>query len=582
MTEQEQAPSPIPGRGWPDVSIQVLQMLGKLGPAAIIVGGLLFALYMFFTAISEAQLRADQQTQAKLEAAQNALVKTYSAIGDLSSQQIANVQKLLKLNEDVATSTETRRKQLDEIQDRADEQRKLAEAAKKQAEQARAEADKARAEADKSREEAEKAQADLDSLNKTTEQKKALAERELRKLEQNRAELRAELESVQKDIEKKSAVLEARAETIEELREQLETLAKQVAGRTTDAAGTQLAQTYLEQEAFRTPRNLLTSAAAQPGRKAFENLSALDGLREEHLRPLLEEGMGFAFWTRMYAKDEDEGGYFGSVEQDEDRYLYPIWIGTDQGRVFDVEYAKEVFAVELPSVDDWYVKGVATYFVEFEGTPEADVFELDARKASWRFETLVLAGEEVLQQEVEIELVYGEERGMRFLTIGELALNYPEQYAALTEDESVEHRLLLGQRMRDRAQDFDAAQLTGMDEVEFPQGLRQGFANFLNAVVRRDASAVTYLAETSYLDEQDLGRIAAEVLKDDFSIDAVSAMLSEQEELVGKGRREGSVWILASYFSPLTKGALHKLRFRFVQRESGWVLADFEPLRHEG
>jgi hypothetical protein len=98
---------------------------------------------MFYQALAEAQLKADLQNQQKLDAAQKALVETYGSISTLSQKQIANVQQMLDLHDELAKATENRRTQLEKIQDKAEEDAKTIRA---EAEAARAEARTARAE----------------------------------------------------------------------------------------------------------------------------------------------------------------------------------------------------------------------------------------------------------------------------------------------------------------------------------------------------------------------------------------------------------------------------------------------------
>lgn len=558
---------PVTGRTNADVISEALQLLGKLGVPAIIVGALLFAFFMFSQMIADAQLRADKQNQEKLDKAQQALIETYSSIGDLSKQQISNVKELLSLNEQVAKTTEEGRLKLEGLRARADEHESAAE--------------KARLEADRFGEQAAAAQAKLDALNEDTALRKRQAERELKNLLNAKGKLQLEYDALQEETEKKKEVLASRAKKIEELRAQLDILARQVTEHPNievlEAEPARLAQEFLEQEASRAPRNLLLAFASKPGVDTFEALEALDGVRDDELLLLLQEGMGFVYWNRIInSVDSNVEAYVGSVGRSDKKYLDNIYIEMDEGRVFDVDGAKEITAFKVRDVEDWY-RTIGYLYVmgldyDVSVNEQIDNFIFNAEKNTWTFSDLFIAK----KPEVKSKLIYGNEEVHRFENLENFETSYPDLYTDLQDDQEFQRRKTLADRMLRRAQEFDAEKLPGINQVQFPKFLRQEFTAFLNAAVNRDSAAENYIAVSGSVGKEDLGVIAAHVLGEGLSVNAISPFLSETRSQVIQSAMDGSVWVVASGLSGLEGGAQKKLSFRFVpDGADGWLLSDF-------
>ena len=596
MTDQE----PRQPRSYADLGVEMIRTLGKLGPVTIVVGGLLFAGYMYYQALTEAQFKADQQNQEKLEAAQKALIETYDSISALSQKQLSNVQQMLDLHDAVAAATEKQRSLQNEAETKAEAARAEAEAARaevaklkadaealrNEAEAAQRQSEAALAQAERAKEEAMQLRKDAEAL-RTDTQKMALlrnqAERELAKLEEDRVKLQNEHDKVQDELRKRRETLSARAKQIEELKAQLEELATQVAGAApvdgeSGTDGSRLAQKILEQEASQQPRNLLMAAAQRPGQESFSALIGLDGLKESVLRPLLEEGLGFAGWIRLATRDETEITYFGILDTEDDAYISPLIISLDEGRVFDVLAGKRIFALRLPDVADWDSTEVIAYLESHDGDLESLELTFDASQTLWDLER-ILVKEFGQEDELVTTKVFGEIGELAFTPIGAFATRYPEAYADMRENKDFSTKLELGARMTERAQGFRPAALTGMYNLEPFADLQARFAALLTAAVKRDSSAKDYLMP--YLEPGVVGRVAAAVLSDRFSIDATTATppgTSFTQQSLAPLPEENSIWIIATSLAAHGEDALQRYTFRFARSplEGGvWSLADF-------
>jgi chromosome segregation ATPase len=256
------------GRSYADFGVEIIQIMGKLGPVTIIVAGLLFAFYMFYQALADAQLKADQQNQQKLDAAQKALVETYESISTLSQKQIANVQQMLDLHDELAKATEDRRTQLGKIQDKAEEDAKIiraeAEAARAEARTARAEvaaltaaASALRAEADAARSEARTTLAQAEAAKREAEVLRA----EAQNMNAAAVTAKAEAEAARALADAaKTEAKNARAESEAALAERNRTQAEvEAAQENADAAKTEL-MTLNEQMRVRRDRAQQTSS----------------------------------------------------------------------------------------------------------------------------------------------------------------------------------------------------------------------------------------------------------------------------------------------------------------------------------
>lgn len=84
-----------------DFATELLVVLGRIGPSAIIVGGFLVFSFLFYQEINKVRLDTDKLLQEKTETAQNQLVETYQRMGGMSSQLISNIDNLLKLRREI-------------------------------------------------------------------------------------------------------------------------------------------------------------------------------------------------------------------------------------------------------------------------------------------------------------------------------------------------------------------------------------------------------------------------------------------------------------------------------------------------
>jgi hypothetical protein len=661
------------GRSYADFGVEIIQIMGKLGPVTIIVAGLLFAFYMFYQALADAQLKADQQNQQKLDAAQKALVETYESISTLSQKQIANVQQMLDLHDELAKATEDRRTQLGKIQDKAEEDAKIiraeaeaaraeartaraevaaltaaasalraeadaarsearttlaqAEAAKREAEvlraeaqnmnaaavTAKAEAEAARALADAAKTEAKNARAEseaalaernrtqaeveaaqenadaakteLMTLNEQMRVRRDRAQQELEKLEADRNKLQAERDKVKAELDKRRQTLQARADEIERLKAQLEELATQVASKTAGTTGPsdegeRLAQEILDQDVFQTPLNLLHAAAETRDRASLESLNALVGLKEEILRPLLEEGLGFEAWLRFEDPEEPSVAYLGVLESTDSAHISPVFFVLDEGRVLDVTSAQRVFALRLQDTEDWNRSWIVAYLEAHEGDLEREEVVFDARLDSWNLETVLRASAEEFGDTLIVKRLSGQIADLDFLTVDDFSKGHPEAFADLRYEDEYSAGIELGRRMTRRAQSFDASALAGMNHLEPFPGLPERFAGLLSAAVDRDPSAQDYLAPYA-TPRRAVGAIAAAVLGDDFSIDAATSLAPGQDiaqQQVPATPEEESVWILATALGAQREDALQRYAFNFVrglEADAAWNLLDF-------
>ena len=596
MANQE----PRQPRSYADLGVEMIRTLGKLGPVTIVVGGLLFAGYMYYQALTEAQFKADQQNQQKLEAAQKALIQTYESISALSEKQLANVEQTLNLHDAVTKATQERRTQLAKLQKEAEAQ---AEKARTDAEEARAEAELARVEKAKLRAETETAKQDAEQLRAQQEalrsdsEKMALlrdqAKRELAKLEEDRVKLQREYDKVEEDLRKRRQSLNVRAMEIENLKRELDTLASQVMGAVPEDPESwdelkRLAERILIREATQQPRKLLLAAAQNPGEDNLTALRGLDGLKDEILRPILEEGLGFKAWVRFTDEKYNETTYFGILDTKESSYLSPLAIFMDEGRVFDVLTGKRIFALRFPDVEDWRKLDVVAVLETYDGELEPLETTLDAPLETWDLE-LLLSLELGGGDKMGATKIFGDVGKLPFTPMSVFAEEFPEFYAEIREDGEYRTKLDLGARMTERARGFRAETLEGMWRLDQRPDLQMRFGGLLTKAVSRDlAAARNYLMPA--VGDEDIGRIAAAVLSDRFSIDATSdlppftqqSMVQQslaQQNLAQQGPvDENAIWIVATSLAARGEGALQRYGFRFVRDPMAgevWSLAEF-------
>jgi hypothetical protein len=95
---EEQA---VTGRTPWDFATELLIVLGRIGPAAIIVAGFLIISLLFYQEINEVKSETDKLVRERTEFAQKQLVETYQTMGGMSSQLINNIGNLLKLRREI-------------------------------------------------------------------------------------------------------------------------------------------------------------------------------------------------------------------------------------------------------------------------------------------------------------------------------------------------------------------------------------------------------------------------------------------------------------------------------------------------
>lgn len=148
----------VTGRTPWDAAIEISKTLGTLVPVLLIAAGAVFTIYKFQelsraaqNKMDEARIQASQQFKTELESANKVVRETYTQMGQLSKQQIENVQLLLGLHSDVVKNTEIQRGNLSKYQEEAKKGMKRADMSKNEADTARsvAEADRSKAEESK-------------------------------------------------------------------------------------------------------------------------------------------------------------------------------------------------------------------------------------------------------------------------------------------------------------------------------------------------------------------------------------------------------------------------------------------------
>jgi hypothetical protein len=123
-TRETDAP---PAAGWAGVAQVLLSALGGAAKFAVIVAGLLIALYFFidqqnkiFSEAAKARQQAEENNEKKLEAsdkrlqtsqtqlqnAQSQLLATYHEFQDIGARQVNNLKSVLDLRETVDTQTQ--------------------------------------------------------------------------------------------------------------------------------------------------------------------------------------------------------------------------------------------------------------------------------------------------------------------------------------------------------------------------------------------------------------------------------------------------------------------------------------------
>jgi predicted nucleic acid-binding Zn-ribbon protein len=502
-----QQPAVVGRTPW-DAAVEVASLLGKLTPWIIVAAGVLWAFYkfqeqsnQFQQSLSKAQRETQEQFMADLQAARDALVKTYADIGDLSNQQLDNVRDLLKLNEDVTARLEEQRNSLDQLQQEVEHQQALAVEQVRLAEDAQRAADEAQ------------------ELKQRTDAERSRLEAEL-------AANRAKLAELTGEVETKVAGLNQRAASIDALRAELEQLVQAVLaaeiesiepaanGVSVDTALPPSAVLEIARrinaEILQDPAEILRAHATALTPTTRDDLSKLVGVTENTLADLVAEDLGHELWLRCADIDDGVEFFVGVTRQEPEYYAGVILLEFGDGRVTNVLTVDQMPAMRVQNDRDWNkFDGVIALSSEPNLT---ETFEISANSTEWSLQSDLLGT--FFDQ---IDVLFGETRSVKLLSVEEFAEFSPDTYAMWMND-APDWPPRLNIEMYARSKVFSAADLPGMTQP-MPDDLRNALIAVLDAAVTQNAAVAALLPGSP---TEANGRLAATALRESFKIIAVN------------------------------------------------------------
>jgi len=346
MPETEGRPDPT---GWAGIIQLLINALGGAAKYAVIVAGLLIALYFF---VEQQNKIASESTKARQEAekineeklrdadqrlknAQTQLLDTYTKFQEIGSKQVDNLKEVLALREVVDKEN---RAKIEAIQS---------------------------LEADKRRAETELAQ-------HKTEGEKLNEELKLRKIQIEKARLDFEQERHERQEADRSRLkqLTESAETYNRIRDKLVDLATRV--ENTDGAIEDDTK-GLARQILRTVQDInrrLQEFVQRPNADTFILVKPLMiGMSRDEIMKFDFKALG----ATLYICDSvgHENICIAAISQNDYAYNDVLGISFEKDLAVEIHYAKTLLAIQLHATDDWNKELLASRIISPEGTNSA-------------------------------------------------------------------------------------------------------------------------------------------------------------------------------------------------------------------
>ena len=551
-------PKPSGGVGrtpW-DFATELLVLLGRIGPAAVIVAGILVAGYFFYSEINTARLEADAQLQKKLEAAQTQLVATYEKMSSMSGQLIGNIDKLMDLNSKIQTQVDDARSKLGN----AGQKLETAEREAAQAEQARQ---------------------ILEQRNLEIKQRQAQTQATLATIELKKKQLDDEI----RQLENKRVLAES---ALSQRTQQIDAQNKRIAELEQELAAAQGLKSGADQQTSQ------SSALEGVLRDFIANSESVDlsvfypfvGMKAEDIEALVKPGLGYAYWAREYeigtssATDTDPSSsrklvqiYGVTKTFDSGDGPYVVFdIDGDSGFVTNVRYRMGYRLVRFPRVEDWYSEWYGTLKISSDVIEDGNYFVPTEKRDRWTWNQVY--GQTGFWAD---EPIFGDVPAFRAMSLQDLSKEFPSKFVEWSKANDAYGRPGLILRMSDRVAGFSARRLFDAGKFEIALGkdgqeLYGSFADLADAVVKGDVEAAKARLDPNF-SISDLGVLAAILLRDNSRIDSVNSVDAYSEESLATGQVE--IVVSVDAIDPTEERQRVLLDFGRNAGESGWQLRTY-------
>ena len=549
---------PATGRTPWDFLSELLRLLYRIGPTAVVVAGFLLFALLFYQELNQARAQADEQLQRRLSTAQEQLIQTYEKIGSMSEQMIGNIGSLIDLNNTIDGEIEDSREHLRALETEAkadlEAARKEAQEARRDAEAAKAEAKAATTTADEAKEKVEIAKSEMEKAKREAEragseatkartdvrQAKKEVESAITKAESARKEMKelqeaaklAEQEAerarnqataatdARRDAEERLLALDTTRRELEvhiaELTREKEVREKEIAHRARHIASQQdMIQDLQDELSANGPVSmdsqqssedllmvsLLEQFAKSPLEPIEELERALIGVDLSTLDRVIGQAEGFESWV-----SDDSGNYYGfvgSTEYGYDSFLQVLSFGEDS--VAMVRSFRGIHALKVPRSDDWYSYWMVwTVVMKDHLLTKYDSGDYNR----WDIYTALD------KWDMEVNLEEGKSRTFDVIPIAKLEELHPSTFETWAKGVDQFGRPSLILRMLDRSVNYDENSPSWIDVRELPVDLASTFKEILVACVARQTGDVRpHLGPDIH--SRELGTLAAMALRDE-------------------------------------------------------------------
>ena len=529
------------GRTAWDFATELLVVLGRIGPAAIIVAGVLVAGYFFYTEVNRARLDADVQLQQKLTVAQDQLIQTYEKMSSMSDQLIGNISSLMELNSTINSQIDDARGRLGELSQKLEDAERLA------------------ASAQQARQSLELRNAEMRQRQEETQQTLAMIEARKKKLEVELREFEEKRQQAEQALSERTKQIEQQNQRIADLERQLGALSPDTP-EPADVAqrGAQLAEA-------------LTRFAADPASMTPESFDRFIGMKLEEVETVVKAGLGFGTWDREYniiqrdgAAERSLSGIVGvsrPLEIGDGPY---ISFDISDNLVSDVRIGGGYVVTRMPQAENWYADWYAALVVS-EDNLRGTYFESSAPLKSWTVSQVF-----TLMGNAASESIYGTQASYRVLDLKELSKEFPSHFDAWSKERDAYGRPSLVLRMVERATSYSAATMFSADKFDAAfdksgRSLYEAFVALADALVKRDIEAIESRLAPS-LFPVDRGVAAAILLRDNCRVEEVNKL----EELDGSKSTGMQVEVVLTFDGIDPTQPRQRALFDFSLRDGAW------------
>lgn len=492
MPEPEPEP-PKDDAGWAGVVKALLQALGGAAKYAVIVAGLLAALYFFIeqqskiaSEAAKARQEAEKLNEEKLRdaderlaRAQTQLVDTYARFQEIGSKQVSNLKEVLEFREIVDKQN---RQKIDEVQ-------KL-EAEKREAEQ-------------------ELSQHKSEGERLTAELAKKSDELNVQKIQIDKARLDFEQERREREDADRSRMkqLTERAETFNRIKDKLISLAtnvENVHGQISDDTR-KLAHDILE--ALQSLEQRLGEFFQNPNANTFNLIkSVMIGASNADLQKIDLETLG----ASLYLCNDKGDTCIVVTSQDEISYNGIIGISFDKDLVIDMEYVATILGIRVYDANDWNKKILASRLISTD-LSETDL--VDSAGDTWRIQDVA---EKMLKSAISVSFDKNRQ-AVSTLSVAKYRSVFPDDYRNAVQNGNVRGEPAVNFAMETRAATFRASDIPKIGTLPPPDILERFNQVADAAVARKDPDTLASALDAS-VNAAFLGRFAAVLLKRDFQI----------------------------------------------------------------